>query len=72
MTQLFAIVAGFATLGVAGIGALGKAQLAAAVDTPSEDCVARIQTAIAAIEAAAADRRVTLAKAQAIKTACGI
>jgi hypothetical protein len=61
-TTIFAIVACFAMLGVAGIGALGTAQLAAAV--PSENCTATIQTAIA-------DRRVSASEREAIKDACG-
>ena len=59
---IFAIVAGFAILGVAGIGALGMAGLAAAL--PSENCTATIQTAIA-------DRRVSASEREAIQAACG-
>ena len=59
---IFSIVAGFAMLGVAGISALGMAQLAAAV--PSENCTATIQTAIA-------DRRVSAAERESIQAACG-
>jgi hypothetical protein len=61
-TALFAIIAGFAMLGVAGIGAIGMAQLAAAV--PSENCVAGIQTAIA-------DRRISASDRESIQAACG-
>ena len=62
-TPIFAIVAGFALLGVAGVSALGTAQLAAAV--PSENCVATIQTAIA-------DKRISSADRDGIKAACGL
>ena len=60
-TTIFAIIAGFAMLGVAGIGALSMAQLAAAV--PSENCVSTIQTAIA-------DKRISASERTAIQAAC--